>query len=60
MERITPGAMNSVKVGVFDPYTGASNWIGRLVVLLSKNKFDNEDCSKALNVKAIIQSTTIM
>jgi hypothetical protein len=36
MERMTPGAMNSVKVGVFDPYTGASNWIGRLVVLLSK------------------------
>ena len=35
MERMTPGAMNSVKVGVLDPYTGSSNWIGRLVVLLS-------------------------
>ena len=36
MERMTPGAMNSVKVGVLDPYTGSSNWIGRLVVLLSE------------------------
>jgi len=30
MERMTPGAMNSVKVGSLDPYTGSSKAMGNL------------------------------